>query len=131
MKNERIKVTKKQVRAVELQKKEWRNDLKTILLMKENGVLFHNEFECFNHMSDGEIALCWIGHVDVEPEYVSFEEAIKALKDGKKVAFQIQNDAPVVIDRDVPVIRILDDFNGCSIEDIWMHVKWTIEEEER
>ena len=43
--------------------------------------------EVINFMSEEQIVLAWHGYAEIEKEYVSFNEALKANSEGKRVLF--------------------------------------------
>ena len=50
-----------------------------------------NDFLCWakplNKMTIEQIVLAWHGYAEVEPDYVCFDEAVKAGKEGKDITF--------------------------------------------
>jgi len=81
-----IKVTKKEMEAIERQREVIKNDLSTTLSFSKMNI-FCGVSEAINLMSEEQIVLAWHGHAEVEPEYVSFDEAMKAHDDGSLVSF--------------------------------------------
>ena len=79
----KVTVTKVQLEAVELK--------------RDRGISLDNVIKYYfggadtplHHMSVEQIVLAWHGHAEVEQEYVSFDEAYKARKEGKEVLFHI------------------------------------------
>jgi len=82
----KVTVTKKEMEAIERQK--------VISDMKLKHALGHardknfcGASEAINLMSEEQIVLAWHGHAEIEKEYVSFDEAMKAYGDGRLVSF--------------------------------------------
>ena len=85
-----IKVTKKEMEAIERQREVIKNDLSTALrFSKMNN--FCERSEPINNMTTEQIVLAWHGHVEIEKEYVSFYEAMRASNEGKKALFNVRN----------------------------------------
>ena len=80
----KVTVTKKEMEAIERQKVMSDMKLKHALghAREKN---FCGASEAINLMSEEQIVLAWHGHAEVEPEYVGFEEAVKARREGKRV----------------------------------------------
>lgn len=48
---------------------------------------FTDHYKVLNYMTIEQIVLAWHGHAEVEPEFVSFDEAMRAKREGKIVKF--------------------------------------------
>ena len=82
----KVTVTKSQMEAIERQREVVKNDLSTTLsFSKMNN--FCKGSEPINNMTTEQIVLAWHGHVEVEKEYVSFDEAMKIYDEGHLVSF--------------------------------------------
>lgn len=88
-----------------------------------------NEFFALNEMSSYALAKAlYIGY-EVEPEYKSFEEAMKALKDGKEVELHNDDGHEAFINRalwDEPIDELT--ISNFSFKDL-LNGKWTIEKD--
>ena len=87
----KVTVTKKEMSAIEAQRDMHAKGLKNVLSSLLNGAIFHSESAPINDMTAEQIVLAWHGHVEVEPEYISFEEAFRAFKDRKKITLHYPN----------------------------------------
>ena len=85
----KVTVTKKEMEAIEIQRDKWNHYLKVVLEFKQNGNFRNGINRSLNEMSIEQIVLAWHGYVEVEPDYISFYEAFKVRKGGKKVLFHI------------------------------------------
>jgi len=72
-------------------------EMKAVELKRDRGISLDNVIKYYfggagtplHHMSIEQIVLAWHGYAEVDPEFVSFEEAFRARKEGKKVLFHI------------------------------------------
>jgi len=80
----KVTVTKSQMEAIERQR-----DGCVISLENVIKTSMHNKFFGFskpiNLMSEEQIVLAWHGYAEIEKEYVSFYEALKAFEKGEKI----------------------------------------------
>jgi len=86
IKMNKVTVTKKEMEAIERQKVMSDMKLKYALghAREKN---FCAASESINSMSEEQIVLAWHGYAEIEKEYVSFDEAMKAHDDGSLVNF--------------------------------------------
>jgi len=81
-----IKVTKKEMEAIEHQREVVKINLSaTLSFSKMNN--FCKGSKPINNMTTEQIVLAWHGHAEIEKEYVSFDEAMKAYDNGHLVSF--------------------------------------------
>ena len=82
----KITVTKLQMDAIKRQRDGVGESLKTVLayVRAKN---FYGGCESINIMSEEQIVLSWHGYAEIENEYVSFDEAMKAYDEGHLVSF--------------------------------------------
>ena len=82
----KITVTKLQMEAIKRQRDDVGESLKTVLayVRAKN---FYGGCESINIMSEEQIVLSWHGYAEIENEYVSFDEAMKAYDKGHLVSF--------------------------------------------
>jgi len=92
----KITVTKSQMEAIERQK--------VISDMKLKHALGHAReknfcgvSEAINLMSEEQIVLAWHGYAEVEKEYVSFDEAMKAYDKGHLVSFHPKRGSKITV----------------------------------
>jgi len=122
----KITVTKSQMEAIERQREVVKNDLSTTLSFSKMKN-FCAASEVINFMSTEQIVLAWHGYAGVENEYVSFDEAMKALKDEKNtVHFHFADDVIEIWNE-----RQVNDSmqNNSSVEIYWRDLvngKWSI-----
>jgi len=83
----KVTVTKQQMEAVIAQRDLHAKGLKNVISSLLNGAKFHSESAPLNDMSLEQIVLAWHGHAEIEKEYVSIDEAMKASDDGSLVSF--------------------------------------------
>lgn len=82
-----IKVTREQMEVVK--RVQTHSALERVLeVIWDRNDKFLDEYTPLNDMTVEQIVLAWHGHVEVEPEFVSFDEAMKALRNGKAVFFR-------------------------------------------
>jgi len=82
----KVTVTKLQMDAIKRRKGEYKESLRTVLgLMKRKA--FSGGSEVINIMSEEQIVLAWHGYAEIEKEYATFDEAMKAYDDGHLVSF--------------------------------------------
>ena len=86
LKMNKVTVTKKEMEAIESVKDNPVCELKYVLKNARQG-LYGAAGKPLNEMSEEQIVLAWHGYAEIEKEYVSFDEAMKARKEGKKVLF--------------------------------------------
>ena len=80
----KVTVTKLQMEAIERQRDDIGESLKTVLdYVRVNN--FCSGSEPMNLMSEEQIVLAWHGYAEIEKEYVSFYEALKAFEKGEKI----------------------------------------------
>ena len=119
----KVKVTKLQMEAIKRQRDDVGESLKTVLayVRVKN---FCGGGEPINFMSEEQIVLAWHGHVEIENEYVSFDEAMKAHDNGDLVSFQISQHFKITESHH----RKLKDswLGGYSLNDL-RKGKWSIE----
>ena len=82
----KVTVTKKEMEAIESVKDNPVCELKYVLKHARQG-LYGATGKPLNEMSEEQIVLAWHGHAEVEKEYVSFDEAMKAYDKGHLVSF--------------------------------------------
>ena len=83
----KVMVTKKQMEIINRCKGFVDYDnLKNLLHIKKTGE-FRGWVHPLNDMSIEQIVLAWHGHIEVSPEYVSFDEAMKAHDGGCLVSY--------------------------------------------
>jgi len=83
----KVTVTKKEMTAIKVQRDLYVKVLKNVISSLIRGGKFHSESAPLNDMSLERIVLAWHGYAEVENEYVSFYEAMKAHDDGSLVSF--------------------------------------------
>ena len=93
----KVTVTKKEMSAIEAQRDTHAKGLKNVLSSLLNGAIFHSESEPINHMNVEQIVLAWHGYAEVKPEYVSFDEAMKAHDDGSLVSFHPKEGSKITV----------------------------------
>lgn len=121
-----IKVTREEMKAIE-EIKQWSTYTteKILSVIGDKNDKFWGIYEPLNDMSTEQIVLAWHGHVEVEPEYISFNEAMGFLKCGKKVK------AHYGVGKGFDIIHIhnpLDKFTGVHFKDL-LNSKFTIVDE--
>ena len=82
----KVTVTKSQMKAIKQQRDVCRIGLDNIIKGSIHG-FFGGASTPLHHMSVEQIVLAWHGHAEVDREYVSFDEAMKAHDDGSLVSF--------------------------------------------
>ena len=89
----KITVSKKQMAAVNLIKRDKLYSLEELIntLVEDGLLIFSNDRSGINNMTTEQIVLAWHGYAEVEPEFVSFDEAKKALEDEKHVTCEFNN----------------------------------------
>ena len=90
MKMKKVMVTKAEMEAIKRQK-DCKVTLNAVLIFLKNHKSNQEINKPISGMSVEQIVLAWHGYVEVEQEFVSFEEAYKARKEGKRVLFIIGN----------------------------------------
>ena len=105
----KVTVTKLQMEAIKIQK--------VISDMKLKHVLGHAReknfcgvSEAINLMSEEQIVLAWHGYAEVENEYVSFDEAMKAHDDGSLVSFHPKRGSKITVTESL----------GKRLKDAWL-----------
>ena len=130
----KVTVTKSQMKAIKQQRDVCRIGLDNIIKGSIHG-FFGGASTPLHHMNVEQIVLAWHGHAEVEPEYVSFEEAKKALEDGKNVVCEFNDKKYEYYMRDGIVNTknmIRNTGNIAGWHDMWDQIlggKWTIESE--
>ena len=118
-----IKVTKKEMEAIERQREVIKNDLSATLSFSKMN-MFCDGSEPINNMTTEQIVLAWHGYTEIEKEYATFDEAMKAYDDGHLVSFHPK-----------PGSKITGSF-GERLKDVWLggysldtlrKGKWSIE----
>ena len=86
----KVTVTKVQLEAVERLRNVFGTSLNDVIKysIRKNFIGFS---EPLYHMSVEQIVLAWHGHAEVELEYVCFDEAVKARREGKRVLLHAIN----------------------------------------
>ena len=87
----KVTVTKAQMEAVVAQRDLHAKGLNNVIHSLINNARFHSENSPLSDMSLEQVVLTWHGHVKVSPNYVSFDEAKKALGDGKHVICEFKD----------------------------------------
>jgi len=92
----KITVTKSQMEAIKRQKVISDMKLKYALghAREKN---FCRVSEAINLMSEEQIVLAWHGYAEIEPKYVSFDEAMKAHDDGSLVSFHPKRGSKITV----------------------------------
>lgn len=121
-----IKVTRKQMDTIN-QCKEFQGtyNLKFITDCIVKGDDFLTWAQPLNGMTVEQIVLAWHGHVEVEPNFVSFDEAMKARKEGFIVSFH--HSAKQVIIGPFKINILKDGMLGHFTLDELLDGKWTVE----
>ena len=85
----KITVTREQMDAIE----GCRDNKKSlnVTLSFARGKAFGGSCVCINDMTVEQIVLAWHGHAEVKLEYVCFDEAVKARREGKRVLIHVIN----------------------------------------
>ena len=123
----KVTVTKLQMEAIKRQRDDIGESLKTVLayVRVKN---FCGGGESINFMSEEQIVLAWHGYVEVEKEFVGFDEAMKALKEEENtVHFHFADDV-IEIWNERQVDGSMQ--NNSSVEIYWRDLvngKWSIE----
>ena len=83
----KITVTKLQMDAIKAIKNFWFYDLNILIKRNVDGYKwdFNNKRNEINSMTAEQIILAWHGYAEIEKEYVSFYEALKAFEKGEKI----------------------------------------------
>ena len=86
-------VTEKEMEAIKDQRDCLKRSLNTVIKASfyEN-ITFLEQSEPLNRMSAEQIVLAWHGHIKVEQNFVSFDEAMVASDEGKTVYFHSEYD---------------------------------------
>ena len=119
----KITVTRKQMDAIKRQRDEYKESLKSVLyhLKMKN---FCTTSEVINIMSEEQIVLAWHGYAEVELEYVSFDEAMKAHDSGDGINFHPEEGSKVPVTFKITL-------KHCCISDYSLNDlrkgKWSIE----
>lgn len=95
---EKFKVTKEQQELINRYKK--RGVELGYVAYKPIGGWADEEAKPLNKMSSDQIAAAWLGVAEVEPEYVSFAEAMEALDEGETVHFHPTSNQGISMHRD-------------------------------
>ena len=92
----KITVTKLQMDAIKRQRDDIGESLKTVLdYVRVNN--FCSGSEPMNLMSEEQIVLAWHGYAEVEKEYVTFDEAMKAYDEGHLVSFHPKRGSKITV----------------------------------
>jgi len=85
-------VTEKEMEAIKDQRDCLKRSLNTVIKASfyEN-ITFLEQSEPLNRMSAEQIVLAWHGHIKVEQNFVSFDEAMVASDEGKTVYFHSED----------------------------------------
>ena len=87
-----VEITHEQMEAIKDQRDHFEQHLSSVLRkLGDRNCKFVDKSEPINNMSVEQIVMAWHGHVEISPNYVSFDEAMKALKEGKSVKFNNNN----------------------------------------
>ena len=123
----KVTVTREQMEVVKIIKAA--SSLKTALSSKvDKNDRFVNKYKIFNEMSIEQIVLAWHGYAEIEKEYVSFDEAMKALKDEENTVHFYFADDVIEIWNERQVNDSMQ--NNSSVEIYWRDLvngKWSIE----
>ena len=94
----KITVTKLQMDAIKAIKNFWFYDLNILIKRNVDGYKwdFNNKRNEINSMTAEQIILAWHGHAEIEKEYVSFDEAMKAHDDGSLVSFHPKGGSKII-----------------------------------
>ena len=105
----KITVTKLQMEAIKRQRDGVGESLKTVLayVRAKN---FYGGCESINFMSEEQIVLAWHGYAEIEKEYVSFYEAMKAHDDGSLVSFHPKRGSKITVTESL----------GKRLKDAWL-----------
>jgi len=95
----KITVSKQQMEAVNLIKRDKLYSLEELIntLVEDGLLIFSNDRSGINDMSTEQIVLAWHGHIEVSPEYVSFDEAMKAYDKGHLVSFHPKRGSKITV----------------------------------
>ena len=88
----KVTVTKEQMDTIEKIKANSRTNLQSVLKFATEGLYSRNGFKSMNDMTAEQIVLAWHGYVEVETEFVSFDQAMQAGKKGKDIILHWEND---------------------------------------
>jgi len=86
----KVTVTKLQMDAIEGCRDEYKASLMTVLDHAELEI-FCEESEPINNMTTEQIVLAWYGHAEVEPDFVDFDEAMRALSKDITIYYHYTN----------------------------------------
>ena len=86
----KVTVTKAQMEVVNITKGEMSLE-KVLVISFDKNDRFINKYKILNSMTAEQIVLAWNGRAEVEPEFISFDEAYKARKEGKRVLLLVGN----------------------------------------
>ena len=123
----KVVVTKAQMEAVRLIKTDGNYSFETLIgMLVKNGELnFAFERSPINDMGLERIVLAWHGYVNVEPNIVSFDEAMVASDEGKGINFHPEEGSKVPVTFKIAL-------KLCSISDYSLKAlregKWSIED---
>ena len=104
IKMNKVTVTKLQMDAIEGCRDEYKASLRTVLDHAELEI-FCKEGEPINNMTTEQIVLAWYGHAEVEPDFVDFDEAMRAKLEGKKVNFHPQDFKTIEVNGDLSLSK--------------------------
>ena len=95
----KITVSKKQMAAVNLIKRDKLYSLEELIntLVEDGLLIFSNDRSGINNMTTEQIVLAWHGYAEVEPEYVNFDEAMKAHDNGSLVSFHPKDGSKITV----------------------------------
>jgi len=105
----KVTVTKKEMEAIESVKDNPVCELKYVLKHARQG-LYGATGKLLNEMSEEQIVLAWHGYAEVENEYVSFDEAMKAHDDGSLVSFHPKRGSKITVTESL----------GKRLKDAWL-----------
>lgn len=120
----KVTVTKKEMLAIEYQRDLHAKNLNSLLNNLINGARYHSESAPINDMTAEKIVLAWHGHVEVEQEYVSFDEAMKARKKGFRVSFHYSVKQVIIGPFKTNILK--ESMLGYFMLDELLEGKWTI-----
>lgn len=92
----KVTVTKAQMEAIKDQRDYCKRNLNSVIKASvDENIRFLKRSEPLNNMSLEKIVLAWHGHAEVEPEFINFFEAMKAVSLGKNVDYHYAIDLVV------------------------------------
>ena len=122
---DKVTVTKEQMEVVNIIKVGISLE-KALVIKLDKKDRFISKYKSLNSMTAEQIALAWYGHAEVELEYVSFDEAMKAHDDGSLVSFHREEGSKIT---ESLLNRLKDGWlGGYSLKQL-REGKWSIEGE--